>query len=116
MVMHRLLFQNRFNALAFVAVILFGVMLLVGSEGDEGAIEKVAQDFTSSKAADEASQPRGEEEAPPGSQPIATAFTPDEELVDDTAGLDPSGWSAEPDVDEGPGLEVPEILPQETGD
>jgi hypothetical protein len=106
--MHQLLFRNRFNALIFVALILFSVPVLVGTEGERGAIETATQQLGAEPQANAATA-RGPAQAAP--EPAPTEFTPDEELIDDTAGLDPSGWSDEVLIDEGPPIETADIRP-----
>jgi hypothetical protein len=99
--MHRILFKNRFYALVFVAITLFSVRILVGTDNERGALEKATEQFTADKPVAAATPER----ARPASQPVATIFASDEELIDDAEGLDPSGWSSEPEIDHDPGLE-----------
>lgn len=104
--MHQLLFKNRFNALVFVAIILFSVRILVGTPNEDGALEKATARFS-----EEQPGPGSVRDAEqPAPRPIATEFTPEEELVDDTSGEDPAGWSTEPVAEEAPAFDTVEII------
>jgi hypothetical protein len=100
--MHKLLFNNRFNALIFTIFVLFAVAMVVGTESDSSAIGNVAEDFaTRNQVDDEDAQAESDEEeasllAAPA--PEEASFSDDEELIDDAAGLEPEALSAEPDV------------------
>jgi len=108
--MHRILFQNRWNALVFVVAILFSVLVLVGTENERGAIQDATVNFGSSGSTPQAatqpqSGPEPEQQEDQSSETIATAFTADEDLIDDAEGFDPSGSPIEPMIDVGPDLE-----------
>jgi len=105
--MHRLLFQNRFNALAFAAIILFGVLMLVGTDNKGGALDQATQKFGTNQRA-EAEPSQVQEEPRPAAMPAATSYASDEDLIDDAEGLDPSGLSSEPDIEEGTAIETEE--------
>ena len=106
--MHQILFKNRFNALVFVAIILFSVRILVGTPDDSGAINSATAKFGESQP--QAKPAPAREVVHADAAPIAVEFTPDEELIDEASGDDASGWSAEPDFDEGESFEVSEII------
>ncbi|MDG2004926.1 MAG: hypothetical protein P8J20_16505 [Novosphingobium sp.] len=104
--MHRLLFNNRIGALAFVAFILLGVRILVGTDNDRGALEQATERFVPEQ---QVAQPQ--QRARPAPKPVITEFTSDEDLIDDTSGFDPSGWSSEPDVVPDEGMEAADSPP-----
>jgi hypothetical protein len=101
--MHQLLFKNRFNALVFVAIILFSVRILVGTPDESGALEQATAKFDDKHEQIPEPASRMVHAAP---EPVATEFTPDEELIDDTSGDDPVDWSAESNIDNGSGPET----------
>ena len=116
--MHQLLFKNRFNALVFVAMILFSVPLLVGTDGERGAIETATERF----GGEPSTNPLVQAQAQPSPRVVPpqaeVTFTPDEELVDETEGFDPSGDLDEPGIGEASGYEGPgfEAAPVETAE
>ena len=102
--MHQLLFKNRFNALVFVAIILFSVRILVGTPNDSGAIEDATAKLGDKS---ETSPAPAREVVRAAPEPMATEFTSDEDLIDEASGDDASGWSAEPEFgDEDTDVEI----------
>ncbi len=106
--MHQILFKNRFNALVFVAIMLFSVRILVGTPHDSGAIDNATAKFGETKPQAKPAPAHEVVRAEP--EPEAIEFTPDEELIDDASVDDVAGWSAESDSDEGESFEVSEII------
>jgi len=90
------LFRNRWLALAFVGLILVGAMVLVGSEGDEGLLDRFMRDRGGEV---EVVEDLGDELEPPSSELLVTssessdspepvgAFASDDELIDDAEGF-----------------------------
>ena len=103
------MFRNAKGALFFAAVTMLGVVGLIGSEDNEGALLKAASEIERQRAlADGAGQ---ENQDPPPTQGFAQedqtelVFSTDEELIDTAQGLDPTPEieaplvSAEPEVE-----------------
>ncbi|WP_374406852.1 hypothetical protein [Pelagerythrobacter sp.] len=103
------LFRSRGIALAFAGLVLVGVVLLVGSERDAGLLDRFVRnepDFVEEVGPIEESPglPSRELYVPPpetsaemsGMSEGGGEFASDEELIDDTAGLD-SGPTISPD-------------------
>jgi hypothetical protein len=108
--MYQLLFKNRFNTLVFVAILLFSVRILVGTDDERGMLQSATKELTTT--------PKAEAKPTKAAMPtevITAEFTPDEDLIDDASGMDPSGWSGEPVYGDGPGLETAENEPQGWG-
>lgn len=91
------LFRNRWMALAFVGLVLVGTMLLVGSEGDEGLLDRFMRDGGGGE--DEVVEDLGGPPGVPSSELLVTssqggatsepvgAFASDEELIDEGEGF-----------------------------
>ncbi|GGC31046.1 hypothetical protein GCM10011371_18110 [Novosphingobium marinum] len=107
--MYQLLFKNRFNALVFVAIMLFSVRILVGTEGEEGALQnatlQIADDparIVPTQALPVAKPQRhASDKQQDDDDEVLYGFTPEADLVDEAEGFDPSGFSADPSVDLG---------------
>lgn len=99
------LFRNRWLALAFVGLVLIGAMVLVGSEGDEGLLDRfmrgaepeadVVHDLggpretPSSELLVTSSQTTETAVSEPVEAPVAIGgFASDEDLIDDAEGFD----------------------------
>lgn len=90
------LFRNRWLALAFVGLILAGAMVLVGSEGEEGVLDRFMRDGGRDA---EVVEDLGDELEPPSPELLVTSpessgipeavgtFASDEELIDDAEGF-----------------------------
>lgn len=93
------LFQSPKKALLFVGVTMFGVAILVGPEGDEGALIQAAEGLDASarefEVDPDAQAPSRRPDRQRDRQFEEIAFTPDEELVDTAEGFDPT-----PELDE----------------
>ncbi|MEP5936962.1 MAG: hypothetical protein ABJ239_01415 [Erythrobacter sp.] len=98
--MAKSMFQSYKGSLIFAGSTLLGVALLVGSEDREGALVVAASEL---ERQSELVEQQNAFSAPEGSstdrserrsrqmQPLdSSAFTPDEELIDDTQGFDPT--------------------------
>lgn len=102
------MFRNAKGALFFAAVTMLGVVGLIGSEDNEGALLKAASEIERQQAL--ANEDAQQEQEPPPTQGFAQEdqapleFSTDEELIDSAQGLDPAPdieaplVSAEPDV------------------
>ncbi len=118
--MHELLFKNRFHTLGFVAFVLFGVWLLIGENGDGGALTRMAAQIEARAKGKAASSPvkdGGTSEIvrptpvnnafeAPAAMPVAPAvipspveMAPPEDLIDDARGFEPRGQSTDPLMD-----------------
>jgi hypothetical protein len=99
------LFRNRWLALAFVGLVLIGAMTLVGSEGDEGLLDRFMRgtepegevvenlggprETPSSELLVTSSQTTETVVSEPADAPVAIgSFASDEELIDDAEGFD----------------------------
>lgn len=88
------MFRNAKGALFFAAVTVLGAAMLIGSEDNEGALIRAAEDLERQKA--QAEDARADSGSLPPAQGFAPAdeaqleFSSDEELVDSAQGLDPS--------------------------
>lgn len=109
--MYQILFKNRFVALVFVAMIVLGVRTLIGTEGDAGLLtSKTAEieanvEALQSEARHFQAEPDEDIVTP---EPIAIAFAPDEDLIEDAEGVEPEGQDTGPDA---PGPVDIEITP-----
>ena len=103
--MHQLLFKNRFNALVFVAIILFSVRILVGTDAEGGALETA----TSRLGNEEQNPVANPGEAQPAPPLATTEFTPDEELVDEAFYDDPAEPTEESGTEEFTGMDTGEF-------
>ena len=104
----RALFQNPKIALAYAAMILLAVALFIGTDDSPGSLDQTASNF--SGAAKAGDNPHTFGETAPGKKPVrgeqkreeVVEFVPDDELVDDAQGFDPtptddfSGYNADP--------------------
>ncbi len=103
-------FQNHKVALGFAGAVILGVAIFAGSLSaptnvDEGASEQQASEDSE----------KGEKQVAQNEQPVIADFAPDEELIDDTNGFDPSpssddaagGVSFEATAEEGPSARRP---------
>lgn len=102
------MFKSSKGAILFVVVTIFGAAMLIGSENNEGALIKAAADIEKQREMINAERSFARSEnAPVGfasgnTQPLE--FTPDEDLIDDATGFDPTPEpqlplvSAEPQV------------------
>ncbi|MDZ4308835.1 hypothetical protein [Allopontixanthobacter sp.] len=98
------MFKNRWGALIFVCLSVLGAVSLIGGEDDHGALLLAADELTETKSelqiqAGELSQADSSAEPTPDEQPVS-GFMSDEELIDDTRGIDPA-----PDIDPSPAAE-----------
>ena len=103
--MYQFLFKNKWFALAFVVLIAVGVRFFVGAEGEESVVTRTQDEFLSQR--DEVQQsmiemgiePITEEEMRPPAMESefrdgdVMGFTPDEDLIDNASGFDPSPLS-----------------------
>src|SRR3990167_8487341 len=106
--MRSFMFRNAKGALFFAAVTVLGVVGLIGSEDNEGALLKAASEIERQRAM--ADGDKEQEQEPPPTHGFAQEdqapleFSTDEELIDSAQGLDPTPdiepplVSAEPDV------------------
>jgi len=102
------MFKSSKGALLFVAVTMLGVVTLVGTEDNEGALLKAAADIEKQRNMMNADQSdQLVDLAPEGfasSRTGALEFSSDEDLIDDASGFDPTPEyeaplvSAEPQV------------------
>ena len=121
--MHELLFKSRFHTLGFVAAVMFVVWLLIGDNGNGGALTRVTAlvgargnggAVPSSSPVFNRTQndivrptlfdgpPPGAPVPPPGvpmPPPEMVGTVPDADLIDDARGYEPSGQSAAPMTD-----------------
>ncbi|MCB2078289.1 MAG: hypothetical protein KDE55_11405 [Novosphingobium sp.] len=80
---------------------MFSVRILVGTEGEKGTLTQAAENATASPA-QAATQSgngfasSGRSSDNDGNEKVAMGFTPDEDLIDNTQGFEPSGMSTEP--------------------
>lgn len=91
--MYRMLFKSRWIALGFVALTLVSVVTFVGEEGRDTTLTRLTKDLRAQQALGDA--PSEDESAPApriieAEPPVIQDFVPDEELVDDAGGMDPS--------------------------
>ena len=103
------MFKSSKGALLFVAVTMLGVLTLVGTEDNEGALLKAAADIEKQRNMMNADQSGQHVDlAPEGfasSRQGTLEFTADDDLIDDATGFDPTPEyeaplvSAEPQVD-----------------
>lgn len=88
------MFKSPKGAIVFVVVTLLGVTMLVGTEENEGALLKLADDFEKHGEAMQSDRRiQYSDSAPIGfasknSEP--SEFASDEELIDDASGFDPT--------------------------
>ena len=80
------MFRNRWGALLFVAMTLAGVTTLVGTGKHDGALEQATDQIAAQRA--RADQLKAE--AATAEPAKRVLFTPDEELIDETLGDDPT--------------------------
>ena len=102
------MFKSSKGALLFLVVTMLGVLTLVGTEDNEGALLKAAADIEKQRNLMNADQSAEFGDlAPEGfaaSRQGALEFTSDEDLIDDASGFDPTPEiepplvSAEPQV------------------
>lgn len=95
------LFRNPKRALLFVGMTLFSVAMLVGSEGNDGALVRAATNLQREDAAPHEFEGRPQQDDLSAydedrGRSIDHAFTSDEELIDDTQGFDPAPELEEP--------------------
>lgn len=101
--MYKFLFKNRLAAVGFVVLTTISAASLVGTEDNAGLIEKTAQELEQQKAEFNAEMEAMNASAPSAIAPAATPssasqptnqgpveFTPDEDLIDQTEGFDPT--------------------------
>ncbi len=110
--MYRLIFSNWKAALLFVGFVLFSVAALVGEEGGDAALTRIAEDARNLRAQREALEASGGDghftqvhplEIPirnSSPTPHPTSFMSEEELVDDASGIDPKPAIPEPALGE----------------
>lgn len=103
------MFMNRWGAIIFVSLAAFGAVSLIGGEDDPGLLLEAAEGLTQTRddfqtRADDLSRPEerpvldartGNEFTP--DEDMVTEFMSDEDLIDDTRGIDPV-----PDIDPTP--------------
>ena len=80
------MFRNRWFALLFVAIVLAGVTRLVGTGNGDGAIDFAKQRLAEQKVEAE----RLTTDSKPTAPEAKMLFTPDEELIDQALGEDPT--------------------------
>ena len=106
--MAKSMFQSYKGALIFAGSTLMGVALLVGSEDKEGALVVAASELERQRELADKQNDFAPSATPAGNRPSrerepeqpseSFGFTPDEELIDDTRGFDPTppengfGW------------------------
>ncbi|WP_155806070.1 hypothetical protein [Erythrobacter litoralis] len=109
------MFRSRGGALAFTGITLISVATLVGTEEEDGALaDSIAQieqqgaqfrdqagDLEQSAPVETAPSP---EQVP--QQPVATEFVPDDELI-----VDPTGFDPTPDPESLVGVEIVPLDP-----
>ena len=86
MPMRGYMFRNRWFALLFVAFVLAGVTRLVGTGNGDGAIDLARKQIADQKVEAE----RLTTETTPAPTEANVQFTPDEELIDQALGEDPT--------------------------
>lgn len=105
------LFQNPKRALIFVAGTLVSVAVLVGPEGDEGALltaaDEIRREGQRTQYVPEIDSNRPDPIENRRERQTEYAFTPDEELIDDAQGFDPTPDWGEP-VDTTPAIRDPD--------
>lgn len=113
--MYQMLFKSRWIALAFAGLTVLSVLTFVGEEGRESTLTRLTRDLRSQQgladaspkdvaiARSEASAARIIEAEPP----VIEDFVPDEELVDDAAGMDPTPDQPDNSDEGGPAEESP---------
>src|SRR3990167_7587894 len=97
--MYQFLFKNRWIAIAFVVMTLVSVRAIVGGEGEDSLLSRTQKDLAAQRAGiksamadldvDPESIAAQQVAAPVSTDPII-GFTPDEELVDNASGFDPT--------------------------
>ncbi len=118
--MNRFHFKGRWLALGFVAITLIGAYGLIGREGDSSVLTRMQGDLAGQEQPRD--RPIADAESPPPDQPKiadyqpddSVGFTPEEELMDDAAGFDPTPVEEfDPFNNPDPDMEVGEELPLE---
>lgn len=99
------MFRNAKGALLFAVVTILGAATLIGSEDNEGALIRAAEDLERQKAqAEDADSGDGDSPPAEGFAPVDEAqleFSSDEDLIDSAQGFDPA-----PDIE-------PPLIPAE---
>ena len=98
--MYRVVFRSRWLALAFVAMTLLSVYTIVGSAEEEGVLTRAQSAIEEQRAAVEKFEEPNHSPATVEPLPEDTVFLSDEELIDDTQGIDPSGYDPNPPEDD----------------
>lgn len=97
--MRGFMFRNAKGALLFAAMTMLGVAMLIGSEDNEGALIRAAEDLERQKVqAEDVDSGAGELPPAQGFAPADEAqleFSSDEDLIDPAQGLDPA-----PDIEQ----------------
>lgn len=94
------MFRNRWLALLFVGLVLAGTTRIVGTGEGDGALAEATQDLAQQRKRVEALSSGTRPEA--AEDEVVIEFTPDEDLIDDAVGDDPSpidDFSAEAPLD-----------------
>ena len=106
--MYTFLFRNKLGALGFVVLMMISAATLVGTEEHDGVIVKTTQEIAKQRSdfaekVDAMSSPKKVAQAPAAeTASVEIEFTPDEELVDDAQGFDPTPEPPQPDVNPEP--------------
>lgn len=95
------LFASPKKAMLFVGMTMFSVLMLVGTEDDEGALIQAASGIQDPEAGLEVPPPRDLAGAIPERRSTPdvfsdSGFASDEELIDDAAGFDPTPEPTDP--------------------
>lgn len=89
--MYKFLFKNRLAAVAFVLITLVSVKVLIGSEGEESLLSRTQDDLMTQRAGmQDAIDNISTAQEPQPEFETFEELMPDEELIDDTAGFDPT--------------------------
>ncbi|MEM9501711.1 MAG: hypothetical protein AAF941_07685 [Pseudomonadota bacterium] len=94
--MSRLLFENSKAALGFAGVIIFGAAVFAGSDGAMGGYDRGNGNDRERRAkiVEAPISAARQRKSPPAEQqqqqPVFEDFAPDEQLIDDASGIDPT--------------------------
>jgi hypothetical protein len=88
--MRSYMFRNRFGAVLFVISTLLGVATLIGSEDQKGALLKASEGVKDQQTAMASIADQPVTDSQPVIDDESVEFTPDDELIDDATGFDPS--------------------------
>ena len=94
--MYSLLFRNKLAALAFVALIVIGAALLIGTEQEQGVIQETAQTIAEQRTdfdetVKQAGVPKpGRPTIMADPEPASVPLADDDALIDEAIGFDPT--------------------------